>query len=420
MEPAVEIFVIAFAVAVTERPLDNPSGRSVVAGHGQPDCRAVVQRELALDKPFAERPATDQQPPVPVLKGSRHDLAGRGRRFVDQYDHLAFERPVARGDDPVGRDLHAFGRDDHRALRQEVVAHPDRLIHQAASVASQVEDQRIDRAHFVDGLGEFFERVVREPVHAYVAGRRVDLVGRIDRIDRDIVADDREVERLFHAAPDDSRFRFGSFRTPQDFRHVDSFGSHDILAVHLDDPVVRQQPHFLGRASRYDVHDDNRIVQYVELDAYPAETSVERLVYLNHFLGRYVGRVRVQLQKHFADRVLDQLPVVNGIDIGHVQIAVEVVELLQVPLRVVRRLGLRGAERGQRERCEQEQVMSDCFHYSMRLISSSKATACCSPVAMFLTVARPEASSSLPTITTHGTARRLAYSICFFIFALSG
>ena len=76
-------------------------------------------------------------------------------------------------------------------------------------------------------------------------------------------------------------------------------------------------------------------------------------------------------------------------------------ERSQIPL-TLRAVRQSGAERGQRERCEQEQVMSDCFHYSMRLISSSKATACCSPVAMFLSAQTCCATSSSPRKITNG------------------
>ena len=62
------------------------------------------------------------------------------------------------------------------------------------------------------------------------------------------------------------------------------------------------------------------------------------------------------------------------------------------------------------------------FQYSHLNISVifSSSTLRCEPSAIFLTVATPSFSSSLPMMATYGTFLALAYCICFFILALSG
>lgn len=107
-----------------------------------------------------------------------------------------------------------------------------------------------------------------------------------------------------------------------------------------------EQAHLFGGTARNDVDHDDRIAQYVEFDADAAETAVEALLDFDHLLGRYVSRMRVELQQHFADRAFDQLIVVYRIDVGAVQVTVELLEFLQVAGRIVFRVVLCRNKRG--------------------------------------------------------------------------
>ena len=148
---------------------------------------------------------------------------------------------------------------------------------------------------------------------------------------------------------DDPRLYPAAFRPAQQFRHVDLFDADRAFAVHRDDPVVGEQAHLFGGTARNDVDHDDRIAQYVEFDADAAETAVEALLDFDHLLGRYVSRMRVELQQHFADRAFDQRIVVYRIDVGAVQVTVELLEFLQVAGRIVFRVVLCRNKRRRRE-----------------------------------------------------------------------
>lgn len=77
----------------------------------------------------------------------------------------------------------------------------------------------------------------------------------------------------------------------------------------------------------------------------PLKLPVEHLLDAFHLLGGQVGRVGVQLQQHFADRLFDQCVVVDRIYVCAVQVAVKLVELLQLQHRVIRRCRFRCRDR---------------------------------------------------------------------------
>ena len=227
-----------------------------------------------------------------------------------------------------------------------------------------------------------------------------------------------------------------SRRPAQVFRDVGACHPHGIERIDTHDPVVGPDTDPLGRSSGDRIDYDNRVAQHVELHADAAELPVEALPHGLHLLSRDIGRVGVEPFEHARDGPLDDGSGIHLIDIGVRQVAVDLRELLQLQQVLLLLRQLLGAERQERRECQTRRKESfhplhgsslgmigiRCAYSSVRSAPAirSKATRLCSPVCMFFTVAAPAASSSEPTITTKGTPRRLAYSICFFILAGSG
>ena len=316
--------IILLAVTLLIGSLNNPPRRGVVTRHRDADRRAVAQPELTLHQPLAEARTTDDHRPVPVLQRPGDDLAGRSRVLVDEHhDRPAEKSAVDRRRIGAGRHRAPLGRDDPAAARQEEVGHSDRLIEQAAAVAPQIEDQRTHALHPLERLDELLHRRPPETVHLDIPRLRIDLVGRVDRMERNIAARHGKRQR----------------RAAQSFGHLGPAQPDGPLPVDPHDPVARQQSHLRRRASGDRVDDHHRVVQHIEFDPDTAETAVEALVDALHLLLRKIGRMGIEPREHPADRLLDQRRRIERIDVGGIHIAIGLHEFLQLRGRRIVELG---------------------------------------------------------------------------------
>ena len=80
-----EILLVAAVVARSVGSLDATSRGAVVAGNGEANHRAVVQRDRLLDETLTEGAAADDGAAVVVLDGTGKDFAGRSRLLVDEH-----------------------------------------------------------------------------------------------------------------------------------------------------------------------------------------------------------------------------------------------------------------------------------------------------------------------------------------------
>ena len=117
-----QILLVVLRVAADVGLLDAAPGRGVVAGDGEADHGVIRQGDGTLHEALAEGAPTDDHAAIPVLHGAGDDLAGRGRRFVDEDDEAAvLEVARGRGLRLLARRVAPFGVDDQSAIGEELV-----------------------------------------------------------------------------------------------------------------------------------------------------------------------------------------------------------------------------------------------------------------------------------------------------------
>ena len=245
-----------------------------------------------------------------------------------------------------GRHGAPLGGDDHGAARQEKARHADRLVEQSAAVALQIEDQRPGLTQFAVRLPEFGHRGLSEAVHLDVAHAVRDPIGRIDRVERNPVAHEREAQPLRNAVAHDLQRDLRAGLAAQVLRHVGAREAHGLRRVDTHDAVVGPHSGAFGRASGDGVHHDDRVAQHVELHADSAELPVDALAHAPHLLGREVGRMGVEPFEHARNGPLDDWSHVLVVHVEFRQVAVHPGEFLQL-------LHVRPVLRRQRQRTEQ-------------------------------------------------------------------
>ncbi len=155
------------------RTLDQAAARRIVPGGRQAEGRTVLQVELALHEPLAERGLADDQSPVPILHRTGDDLARRGGPVVHQHHQGNVRKPPgARGNILVVEFRPpSFGVDDLPPLRHQLVDHLERLLQVPAGIPAQIEDEPLHPggAQLGHRLEEFIVCLRRKPGHGHVA-----------------------------------------------------------------------------------------------------------------------------------------------------------------------------------------------------------------------------------------------------------
>ena len=233
-------------------------------------------------------------------------------------------------------------------------------------------------------------------------------VGGIDRVERNAVARDDEVQLPGHAVAHHVDSDLRTTLTAQVAGDIAHAHPHGIERINADDAVVGQHADLFGRTARNGVGHDNRIAQQRKLHADAAELAVEARLHPLHLLGTEVGRVGVKLLEHGRNGALDQRSHLHVIDVEPLEQLVDPVELLLLHNGIPLGLGLRRWHKPA-QGCKQQQHKATCdraAHHPfpafqwMCETSSPKGTELCSPERISLSVTSRRASSSLPTIAT--------------------
>src|SRR5258708_15659365 len=132
--------------------LDRTSGRSEVAGGGQPERSiAGAERNDGLHRALAERARADDGRAAMILERTRNDFGGRSRAAVDQHDdRLVLGEVACARIEPLGFLGGAAARRYDLALLQERIGDRNRLVEQSARIVAQVDDEALE---LVAGLG---------------------------------------------------------------------------------------------------------------------------------------------------------------------------------------------------------------------------------------------------------------------------
>ena len=302
-------------------------------GDGEAYHRSVGQVDRTLDEAFAEGAATHDDAAVVILYGTRYNLCRRGRIAVDEDDDLSLSKQAS----AFGMMFHAlggasFGIDHQVALLQELIGNLHGSMQIAAAILLQVEHQCLHalRQEGLQTLHEFVVRGGSEVADADIAHFRTKHIGGVDGVDRNLVADNLEVQGVANALSHDAEVDLRPLGTAQSAhnlfaRHLDA-GNGGVVDV--DDAVASQDTSLLGRSVGDGLDDKQRVFHHVELYADALERPLQGFVHLLHLLGGGVRRVGVQLLYHAADAVFYQLLLVDAVDIevgngqfGHLQLA---------------------------------------------------------------------------------------------------
>ena len=348
-----EVAIVGRCVATGVRLLDVASAGGVVAGDGEANHGVIRQGDGTLHEALAEGAPTDDHAAIPVLHGAGDDLAGRGRRFVDEDDEAAvLEVARGRGLGLLARRVAALGVDDQATVAEEFVGQVAGHMQEAAAVALKVEDEVLHAllTEPGEGLEELLVRGVGEAVQADVARGGVGHVGGVEAVHGDLAADDLELDQLRAASAlhlDAHLGALGPTQTTHDVGRL-HLNARDDRVVDHDNPVASRQPDALGGSAGDDLDDVERIRKHIELDADAVKPALERLVEVFRFLGVGVGRVGVELVEHAADGVLDELLLVGFV---HIEVLDRIECNGEFACVLVRPLLLLGAE-GAGDQCE--------------------------------------------------------------------
>ena len=363
-----EIAIVGRGVATGVGLLDVASAGGVVAGDGEADHGVIRQGDGTLHEALAEGAPTDDHAAIPVLHGAGDDLAGRGRRFVDEDDEAAvLEVARGRGRGLLARRVATLGVDDQAAVAEELVGQVAGHVQVAAAVALKVEDEVLHAllTEPGEGLEKLLVRGVGEAVEADVARGGVGHVGGVEAVHGDLAADDLELDQLRAASALHLDAHLGSLGPTQTTHDVGRLhlNARDDRVVDHDNPVASRQPDALGGAAGDDLDDVERIGKHIELDADAVKPALERLVEVFRLLGVGVGRVGVELVEHAADGVLDEFLLVGLV---HIEVFDRIERDGELACVLVRPLWLLGADVARHQQAaDEEQGIYDCLSHNL-------------------------------------------------------
>ena len=256
-----------------------------------------------------------------VLQRAGDDLGGGSGPRVDQHH----QRDTLENVGPLGaegelRVVHPPLRIDDGPLVQECVGHRDRGVQHASGIVPQVEDQALEAA--VAGvLPELVDRFAQA-----LAGPELELadpdvsVPRLDRAathagDLDDVPGDGDPEGPVHAFAHDGEHDVGAGLSAHQLHR---FGQRHPLHRGVVEPD-HQIPRLDAGALRGGVVDGrdhlDEPVLHADLDPQAPELAARARLQLLVVVGYEVGGVRVEPGQHPADRVLEQRPVPDRLDV---------------------------------------------------------------------------------------------------------
>ena len=314
-----------------------------------------------------------------VLQRAGDDLAGRGRALVDEDDqrhllHRVRQAPQRIGAATtlvvLGRRLErrlrigklAVGRDDDRVGRQERRRDRDRALEQAARVVAQVEDEalqvRVLLVQVLQLVDEILDGAILELADTQPRVARLDHLGA-DALGADLLADDVDREGAPLALAEDGQHDLGVRLAAHALDGLVDRQALDQRVVDLGDEVAALQAG-AKRGRAFDRADDlDQAVFHAHLDADADEAAGRGLAEFLEGLLVEVLRMRVEAGDHAADRVADELLLVDRLDVVALDHAEDRRELLklfdgQAGHRVARcRLELHGRQRtGDGAECE--------------------------------------------------------------------
>ena len=331
--------------------LDRPSAGRVVAGSGQLQARVRAERPHGLHRALAESLAAQDGAALVILQGTRHDLAGGSRTFVDQHHQgNGFQRcgqpPQRIGASALvelGRclvDELAFGQlaigGNHRdVLGQERGRHRDRSVEQAARIVAQVEHHALEvwlgLVDFLDLPGEIIHRPLLELRQADPGIARLDHLAA-HRLRADFFARDRHRKAAVLVLAEDGEHHLGIGFAAHALDRIVQAQALDHGVVDLGDEVIGLEARAEGRRALDRRHHLDQPVFLRDLDADADEAARGAFAEFPERLLVEILRMRVEAGDHAGDRIGDELLLVDRFHIvalDHAEHRSELLHLLE-------------------------------------------------------------------------------------------
>ena len=243
----------------------------------------------------------------------------------------------------------AAGGDDLAAL-EEGVGDGDGFFQQSAGIVTQVDDEALQLVAELRGLvGDFplqpFGGLLVEGGDADVA----DIVAfgaRTDRADADVVADQRDVDRIVLALANDLEPDLGIDRAAHLFDGLIEGEALHGFVVEIGDDVVGHDTGLRRRRIVDRRHHLDQPVFHRDFDAEAAEFTAGLHLHVAEALGVHVAGMRIEAGQHATDRGFDQFAVVGLFDVIAANPFEHVAEQIELAI------GIRG--RGARARSHED------------------------------------------------------------------
>lgn len=206
--------------------------------------------ELALYEPLAEGGRPDDETPVPILDGARHDLRRARAAAIDHDDEgKAVVRRALGGEVLLAGAANAPLRvDDELAAADELVRDLDGLVQVAARVAAKVQDELLHALALE--VREGFFQLVGGRGRETAGSNEADVLGEHevigDALDRDLGARDREVKELLATRALDPDRDLGAGAAAELFHDLRLGDSDRALAFDLHDSIARADAQLVG------------------------------------------------------------------------------------------------------------------------------------------------------------------------------
>ena len=135
-----QVLIILFNAFV--RFLDTTSGRSIITGHRQTNHRPVRQINGTLYQAFTKAAPAHNDSSVPILNSSRHNLTGRSREFIDQYNQTTILELARTFSKKFTTGITTAFRIDYQFLfAQKLVGNIDGSVQITSAIALQIKNQ---------------------------------------------------------------------------------------------------------------------------------------------------------------------------------------------------------------------------------------------------------------------------------------
>ena len=261
--------------------LDASARWGIIPGHGDADAGIVAEEEGLLHKALAKGAAANYESAVVVLDGAGKNFAGRCRTLPYQNGEAHVQEGAATiGPENFALAVDALNIDDGVPCGQEIVAHEKGLVHVAAGVGPEVDEEVFHALllQLARSVVHLFESGAGELPYPHVGHGVAEHKRRVNAVDGDFSTGDFK-GNLFLCTPD----RNGDLGAGGAFHEADHAVLRELDAgyyavIDLDYAVTFEEAGLFRRAAGYDFKDDGGVRRNVELYAYAVEASGKLLL----------------------------------------------------------------------------------------------------------------------------------------------